>query len=183
MDSAGCPAAYTAVGQCGDALRRCANGALLWARIGRGYPPTALSPGYSRTQPRRPRTWCRRSRALMCLVSEGRPRQDSNLRSRLRRPGAFVYCGVSDPLPGRSPGHLCLQWPRCRVVESTIDSMSYDSLDFPRPMQSWLPHESLGGLSHPASLRPAPNTTRDSAQYWLYSVEYWAAQTYYDDPR
>jgi len=49
------------------------------------------------------------------------PRQHLNLRPRLRRPGALVYCGVSGALPERLPDHLCLPWPPCRVVESTSD--------------------------------------------------------------
>jgi len=53
------------------------------------------------------------------------PRQDLNLRSRLRRPAAFIYSDVIGVLPGLLPGHLCLQWPQCRVVESTIDSTSH----------------------------------------------------------
>ena len=59
------------------------------------------------------------------LLSEGCPRQDSNLRSRLRRPGALIHRGVSGVLPGLLPEHLCLRLPPCRVVESTIDSTSH----------------------------------------------------------
>jgi hypothetical protein len=44
---------------------------------------------------------------LPTAVSAGqkwRPRQDSNLRSRLRRPGLAIHCGVSGALPGLLEG-------------------------------------------------------------------------------
>jgi hypothetical protein len=61
------------------------------------------------------------------------PWQDSNLRSRLRRPGALVHCGLSVALPWLLPDHLCLRSPPRRVVKSTIDSASHDPVDSRRP--------------------------------------------------
>jgi hypothetical protein len=54
-----------------------------------------------------------------------RPRQDSNLRSRLRRPGLPIHCSVPDALPGHLAGLQRLQGPPCPVVDSTIDSTSH----------------------------------------------------------
>src|ERR687894_2010019 len=58
-----------------------------------------------------PRQWC--------------PRQDSNLRFRLRRPETTLHYGVSGVPPGLSPDHRSLRWIPCRVVESTIDSTQH----------------------------------------------------------
>jgi hypothetical protein len=85
--------------------------------------------------------------------------------------GTLVYCGVSDVLPGRSPGHLYLEWPRCRVVEPTIDSMSYDSLDFPAAYAK-LATARIAREVKSSSVAPAGTQvpTRDLAQDWWYHV-------------
>jgi hypothetical protein len=103
-------------------------------------------------------------------------RQDLNLRSRLRRPGYLLHCGVSGVRPGLSPDHLCLQWLRCRVVESTIDSTSH--LATRTLSRTWPPRRPSWTSAH--RVQHGPPTRRRvedyASQMWGFKSEEGLAQ-------
>ena len=97
------------------------------------------------------------------------PRQDSNLRSRLRRPGACVRCGVPSVLPGPFEGLSGPQRPPS-ICSSSHEPSHEPGREWPAPLafallshmnpvsSSWWRH---GGQPHPA---PATGTRHLLAQ-------------------